>query len=259
MFMTIITSGHLPEVMLISVAQGRGFGQFPQYLILRALMRRDYRFFSDETDFVSNLLYTENSWKRPTNLLLPEILFMLIGERKSRGDNGQMGFVAVPRIQQQMEELGFVREDTWQALMYALQKGLIEADTGSNNVLRERDCVKSTASGWAHMRILSARLEYLWAILPTAPVSDEVFANTIYDLMQIESRHGSLYAAQKGRAVQMLRNYLDAQSQQQSKFPGFAERARSGTKYLLGKIDEALSHARRESPTGDPQLDWLDV
>lgn len=259
MFMTIITSGHLPEEVLVSVAQGRGFEQFPQYLILRALMRRDYRFFSDETEFICNILYCENSWKRPSNLLLPEVIFSLLGQRKARGDNGQMGFVAIPRLKEDMEQLGFVQEDVHEALIYALRKGLIEADTSSTKTLRERDCVKSTASAWAHLRVLASRIEYLWAVLPTTPLSDEELANSVFDLMQIEARHGSLYLAQMSRSVALLKRYLTAQAAEQAKFPGFTARSRSGTTYLLAKMDEAMNYARREQPKPTGQIDWLDV
>jgi hypothetical protein len=49
MFLTIITSGHMPEDVIASVAQGSGFYSFPEYRILRALMRQDYRYFNNNS------------------------------------------------------------------------------------------------------------------------------------------------------------------------------------------------------------------
>ena len=103
MFMAIITSGHMPEEVIASVARGTGFQSFPEYRILRALMRQDYRYFNNNSGFVANIFNCDSRWERPNNLLIPELLFYLLSQRKVRGDNGQMGFVALPRLLFELE------------------------------------------------------------------------------------------------------------------------------------------------------------
>jgi hypothetical protein len=131
MFMAILTSGHMPEEVIVSVAQGNGFKTFPEYRTLRALMRQDYRFFNSNSGFVANIFNCEGRWQRPSNLLIPELMFFLLGQRKVKGDNGQMGFVALPRLLQHLEGIGFVREDIKEAAEYCLLKGLVEVETSS--------------------------------------------------------------------------------------------------------------------------------
>ena len=178
MFMAIITSGHMPEDVIASVTQGTGFRLFPEYRILRALMRQDYRFFNNNSGFVANIFNADSRWERPNNLLIPELLFFLIADRKVRGDNGQVGFVALTRLTTLMESLGFVRSDIRDAVHYCVVKELLEVDTSSMDTVRDRDSLKATASGWAHMRILSSRVEYIASVLPTTPMNDKLLSGS---------------------------------------------------------------------------------
>jgi hypothetical protein len=258
MFMAILTSGHMPEEVIASVVQGSGFRSFPEYRILRALMRQDYRFFNNDTGFVANLLHCEPRWVRPSNLLIVEILFYLIGRRKVRGDNGQMGFVAMQRLLTDLEGMGFIAADINDACRFALEKELIEVETSSKSTIRQFDCVKATASGWAHMRLLASRIEYLAAILPTTPIDDDRFAAQIYDVMQTENRIGHPSYHRYTALVEALLPYLRSQYESLLVHPGYADMKQTGASYIIGKIEEALRYARQESRAGTNQMDLLD-
>jgi len=258
MFMAILTSGHMPEEVIASVARGDGFRTFPEYRILRALMRQDFRFFNNDTGFIANLLHCEPRWERPSNLLVPELLFYLIGRRKVRGDNGQMGYVAMSRVLADLQALGFVRSDVHDACKFALTKELIEVETSSLTSIRDVDCIKATAGGWAHMRLLSSRIEYLASILPTTAVDDDKLAAHVYDLMQTENRIGRPSLNRYIAIVEELEVYLRHQYERLRFHPGYADLPASGAAYLLGKVQEALSFARKERSQGPGQLDLLD-
>jgi hypothetical protein len=258
MFMAIITSGHMPEDVIASVAQGTGFRSFPEYRILRALMRQDYRYFNNNSGFIANIFNCDSRWLRPSNLLIPELLFYLISQRKVRGDNGQVGFIALPRLLLLMEALGFVRADIRDAVAFCLKKGLIEVDTSSLNIVRDRDSLKSTASAWAHMRILSSRLEYLAAALPTTPINDPQLSTRVFDAMQAEHRTGAPQFHQSVRIVEGFEAYLRRQQRELSAHPGYAALKHSGSAYILSKVQEALTHARRENARVSGQADLLD-
>lgn len=259
MFFAIITSGHMPEEIIASVAQGATVRSFPEYLILRALMRQSYRYFNNNTGFVANVFHCEGRWERPSNLLIPELLFFLIGQRKVRGDNGQMGYVALSRIILEMENLGFVRADVREATLFCLKKDLIEVDTSSPDSIRDRDSIKATASGWAHMRLLSSRLEYVASVLPTTPLDDKQLGARVFDMMQTELRLGRMPYNQAILLVEQFEKYLRSQATAHSAHPGFAERRQSGTAYILGKVQEAIRFARRENSMNTAQADLLDL
>lgn len=259
MFMALITSGHMPEETILSVAQGHGVGRIPDYRILRAIMRQDYRFFNESSGFISNIFYCSSQWERPGILLVPELLFILINYRKVRGDNGQMGFVAVERIVLELEYLGFVRSDIFDAVKYCVKKELLEVDTLSMSLIRSQDCLKATASGWIHMRLLTERVEYVAPLLPTTAIDDEQFSMRIYDAMQIEMTTGFLTLARMSALLTEFCRYLKGQHDKQLMHPGYAALRHSGGSYVLQKVQRAVEFQRMRVPGGQFGGDLLDL
>lgn len=221
-------------------------------------MRQDYRFFSDASGFVSNLFYSGRDWERPSNLLVPEVLFYLIGQRRINGENGQLGFVAISRLQSHLEKLGFVGQDVMHACEYLLAKELIEADSATTLTLSSADSVKATASGWVHMRLLAARSEYIWGVLPTTAINDRGLEARVFDLMQAESRHGTLYASQTNSAVEHFHRYLQGQFNTLRSHPGYANIGQTGSPYIIQKVSEAVRFERSQGPI-PVQPDLLDL
>lgn len=258
MFMAIITSGHMPEAVIASVAQGIGYRSFPEYRAIRALMRQDYKYFNNHCGFVANIFNCDSSWERPSNLLIPEILFYLLGQRKAPGDNGQMGFVGLPRLLDQMETQGFIRADVSDALKFCLVKGLVEVETCSPDTIRDHDAIKATGSAWAHMRLLSSRLEYVTSVLPTTPINDEKLAARIYEAMQQESRGGEIRLHTSINLVEGFESYLKLQERSMRSHPGYNERRVTGSQYIIAKVEEALKFARNENANVSRQPDLLD-
>ena len=257
MFMAIITSGHMPEELITVVASGSQIRAFPEYFVVRILMRQDYRFFSDNSGFVVNIFYCDTNWIRPSNLLLVEALYFLIGQRKEKGDNGQMGFVSILRLKDELEAMGFVRSDVHDAVEFALKQELVEADSSAAIALREADCIKTTASGWAHMRILSSKLEYVSAVLPTISINNDRLSARVFDLMQTENRYGNLGLHQQIQVVAEFYNYLQVQYTALKGHLGYARRASTGARYVLSKVAEALDLSRR-TQADQRQPDLLD-
>ena len=257
MFMAIITSGHMPENLITIFASGNGIGSFPENLVVRILMRQDYRFFNDNSGFVANIFYCDRNWARPSNFLLVEALFLLIDQRKEKGDNGQLGFVSMSRLKDELENMGFVRSDIEEAIRFGLKYELIEADSSIATTIGDADCMKATASGWAHMRILSSRLEYVSAVLPTTLLNNDNLCARIFDLMQSENRFGHLYLSQQLQLVEEFYTYLQEQYNTLKLHPGYAKRPASGARYILDKVAEAVNVARRPQ-VGGGRADLLD-
>lgn len=258
MFMSIINSGHMPEDLISSVAQGMPHVDISEYLIIKILMRGDYKFHNENSGFISNIFFCENSWERPSNFLLGEILFWLIRNRKIPGDNGQMGYFSIARIADELEAIGFVREDVHKGATHALKKGLVEADTLSLEILDAHDCIKATASGWVHMRILPERSEYLHSVLPTTPIFDADFRVQIFESMRIENQYGNLRVHQINRLVQSFHKYLKTQKRSLDKHHEYPNRDRTGANYLIEKVQTSLERNLTFQRRGAIQPDLLD-
>ena len=170
-----------------------------------------------------------------------------------------MGFVALSRIFLEMESLGFVRSDVNKAALFCLKKELLGVDTSSLETIRERDSVKATASGWAHIRLLSSRLEYIATVLPTTAMDDKQLSARVYDLMQTKQRLGRMPYNQAIIVVEAFERYLRSQRPLITAYPGAAERRLSGSAYIISKIQEAIRFARRENVSHVAQVDLLDL
>lgn len=258
MFMSIITSGHMPEDLITSVARGHATKSISEYRLIKILMRGDYRYFNGRSGFVSNVFYCSADWNRPSNFLVAEILYWLIRNRRIQGDNGHLGYFSVTHIADELEKFGFVREDVYDASKFALNEGLIEADTLSVIELGWRDAVKSTASGWAHLRILVERVEYLSAVLPTTPIYDDHLRDLVFDRMKMENRYGELRLHQAVHLVEQFNKYLLEQKAALDEHPEYGKAAKSGARYVLEKVQAGLDHALGKPRSVQQDVDDLD-
>jgi len=257
MFMAVITSGHMPEDLITNVAAGGATTSFPEHRVLKILMRQDYRFFNDTAGFVSNIFYCDPNWVRPSNFIVVEVLYFLVGYRKSTGDNGQLGYYSAASIASRLERFGFVQDDVFGACRFALKSGLIEAETAATKALTSSDCFKASASGWAHIRLLSERLEYLSSILPSTAMNDEKLNDLVFDRMQIENQHGDLTYQQRQKLVEQFCAYLRIQHQSLKVHPGYASAGRTGAEYVISKVQSCIEFSRIDKRK-NTQMDWLD-
>jgi hypothetical protein len=109
------------------------------------------------------------------------------------------------------------------------------------------------------MRILSGRVEYLAAVLPTTPMNDKSLSAKIFDMMKVESRTGQSSFQRSIQIVEGFESYLKKQSTDFSANPGFAGRPKSGSGYILSKVQDALTFGRKESAKVTGQPDLLDL
>jgi hypothetical protein len=244
MFMAIITSGHMPEDLIGIVATGSKIRSLPEYLVIKIIMRRDYRYFTDDKGFVSNIFYCDPSWVRPNNIVIIEMMYFLLLERMNNGENGLLGYVALNRLKDKLEKYGFIRDDIHSAAEWLVERELIEVDSGSIKNLKDTDCVKMTASGWAHLRILSSRVEYLSSVLHNMAISDDQLVNRVFDMMQIESRYGDLRLNQMIGVVENFLHYVKEQKENLNVNANYKNELRTGAAYIMEKMREALDVAK---------------
>jgi hypothetical protein len=250
MFVAILTSGHLSEDAITSQSQGAGAIVIPEYTVLKILMRTEYRFFSDDSGFVKNLFGFAQNWENPNNFLLVEILYFLTRHRSLRGEIGLQGYFSIARIADELQLLGFTRSDIRDGCNYLVRTELVESDHMSRMEVDYQDCVKVTASGFIHLRILSERLEYLYGVLPATPILDGDVARQIAGTLSTENRRGTIGGYQMLNCVKLFSKYLKSEaSRVHQNFHRFSADD-SGAVYILRQIDSAIEHFER--PRGAP-------
>lgn len=258
MFVSILNSGHLSAEAITSHAKGARGIAVPEYMILKILMRTEYRFFSENSGFVSNIFYFDDDWERPNNFILPDILFWLCDNRKRRGDIGLEGYFAADTIADIMQLRGYIREDVISACSWLLNRELIEADHMNRTGVSGADSLKVTASGFIHLRVLCERLEYLYGVLCVTPIFDATVADKIADYVNRENQHDRISAHQMVECVEKFLRYLKYHhSLLQSAYQGFGG-SRTGAAFVLQQVESAIVHFKNPSKAGPQQINLLD-
>ncbi len=257
MFVSIVTSGHLSTSTITSNVLGEGGIPLAEYHILRILMRTDYRFFHDTSGYVTNIFGFDPAWPGADNFLLSEVLYYLSINRKRQGPLGLEGYFSVAGICDEIERLGYPRDTVFKAVNYLLEKQLISAEDFNFTSVTETECVKIQASGFIHLRVLCARLEYLYGVVPVTPVADANTAEALASFVNAESQRGFSTLRDTAQAVAVLQKYLKfelGRLRQKNPFYNFDQ---SGANYVLGQISEALSrHYHRGEPPDQNELDF---
>ena len=241
MFVSILNSGHLSEEAITSTAKGAGGISIPEYRVLKILMRTEYRFFNDNSGFVANIFHFDEAWHQPNNFVVPEILFWLCDNRKTRGEIGLEGFFAVQRIAEELQRRGFVREDVVSACTWLLKKQLIEADHMNQSSVVNTDSVKVTASGFIHLRILCERLEYVYGVLTVTPISDQTVAAGIAEYISRDNQMTTGGFQQLGCAEVFLKHLEDEFAQLRAAYYEFGSE-RSGASFVIKQVQNAIAY-----------------
>jgi hypothetical protein len=256
MFVSIITSGYLSETAITSTVMGGKTVPITERSILKILMRTGYKFFSDNSGFISNIFSFNSDWQKPDNFLLVEILFFLATNRKRQGQIGLEGYFSCRYVADELQRQGYVPEDVLGGLNLLLKRQLVAADHMNFESVEFDDSVRILASGYMHVRILSGRLEYLYGVIPTTPILDRGVANQLADFVKNESLRGDTSHYQQVRAVEIFREYL--LRQRKANTTPFSALERTGAEYVLGHIDDAIRHFKNINARPELSHDSLD-
>lgn len=247
-FERILRSGHLSEEAITSKVRGGSEFAVTEDVILKTVMRGDYKFYSQNSGFVANIFHTEDSWERPSNFLVPDILFWLYVNRKSLGKIGLEGYFTVIDVARALELRGYVAEDVFKAIGYLLKSGLVEADHFGSQLLTMDDSVKVTSSGFIHLRILAERLEYVFGISPVTPLPDRRAVEAISKIIDVESNRGDVPESMKIQAAAAMFGVLrEDYTKHVSSYPAFSN-PQSGAAYVLNRLEDVVSRSRARTP-----------
>jgi hypothetical protein len=245
-------AGDRAEDAITSQTHGAGAIVIPEYVVLKILMRTEYRFFSEGKGFVTNVFGFDQQWENPNNFLLIEALFYLTKNRRVRGQIGLEGYFSVEHLADVLELQGFQRRDVLGACNHLLSTQLVEADHMNSVRVCEQDSIKVNPAGFIHLRVLSERMEYLYGVLPVTPIFDHNVARKIADTIRIESERGVVGGYQMVNCVDTFLKYLELQAQRlRQNFAEFGS-DESGTAYVLRQIKGAIDHFK--SPAATPRL-----
>ena len=160
------------------------------------------------------------------------------------------------KVARELQRQGYVLDDTLAALNLLLQRQLIAADHMNFSKVEPDDSVHITASGFIHVRILSARIEYIYGVLPVTPILDREVASKLAEFVRDEKLRGDLGSFQKVRALEIFHGYL-ARQRRINATP-FSPANETGAAYVLNHIAEAIQYFKNVTAAASFAGDELD-
>jgi hypothetical protein len=220
-------------------------------------MRTNRRFFSPQSGgFVHNIFSFDETFQKPDNFLIVEILYFLIMNRRIRGPINIEGYFTCTQVADALQKLGYMPVDVLTMIKQLARSELIITDRMNAAEVEWDDSVRILAAGWVHLRLLSERFEYLFGVIPTTPIRDPNVAQQLAELVKIESDRGDLQFYQKVRAVDLFWRYLWDERQQL--ITPFNEGKVSGADYVLEHIRSALEKTKFRQRSHGEEVDILD-
>lgn len=184
MFTTILSSGYIDENKILSTTEGGGVDAFPEWLVIRILMKTKYKYYTEEHGYLVNIFSTNPDSKAPNIFTIPEVLKYLSLNRKKIVALGNPGFIPVSEIISYMDLLGITEEDILWSLNHVIKKGLIVNDSQNDTVISNKCSVSITASGHFHISFFPKREEYISNVAFDTYISSEDIANRIRDFSE---------------------------------------------------------------------------
>lgn len=178
MFSDILLSGYMDENMFLSLTEGEA-NEVPEWLIIRILMRTNYKYFSDSHGYIQNVFALDEDSKDANNFLVVETLELLSKHRKKVGELKIEGYLSIEFVLESLSKVGFKTGDIWWALDLLLKKRLIVADHQGLVGLKEGDFIRISAAGFYHIRFLATRGEYFAGVCMDTFINDRDFARAI--------------------------------------------------------------------------------
>ena len=253
-FESILRSGHLSEESITSKVRGAGQFEVKEDVILRALMRGDYRLHSAKSAYIKNIFLCGHTTKRPNNFLIVDTLYWLNKNKRRIGHLGLEGYHTVDCLTDEMQLCGYLGEDVISVSNELLSDGLIEADSFGKQLAGPEASIRISFSGFIHLRLLVSRFEYIYGILPTTQVFDRSKAQEIAIVINREMVDQDVSMPMKIRAVRVLISHLEECFQSNlAAFPAFGG-VETGAYYAmeeLRKLDAWCKTGRDPKPSSN--------
>ena len=249
MFTDILISGHLKEDRIFQTKMQKASAHLPEWLVVRILMRTNYRHYASDHGYVLNLLDVDPDSVSTTNFLTVDCLEFLAERRKKRGEINVEGYVWVRDAVNEIARAVYTPEDVMWALERLLNFGLITADHLRTKDLGLDDYVKIAASGFVHLRVLLRRSEYLNTAATDCWFTDKGVAEMIRQTLQEDPF--DLSGFRRKRRLDQLEKYLKAEADRIEQVFGFVP---PGVKTWSDAFDLVRAFFTKQAPSRNSEL-----
>jgi hypothetical protein len=225
MFSRMMSSGHFDADSVIKIGVG-GTSDLSQDMLLKILMRSDYKLYSEKAGFIRNL-FGGSAVPNRENLFLTSEILGFFAQPVPSGTDKMRGYWRLEELLADMAGLGFDEEEVRDRVSDLILYKMLAFDGEDTEKPTDTDLLKITPSGYIHLRALPYFIEYLSSAALHCPFVDHTVARRIGDIWNQASRIRDIAPSQKLQAASLMADYLVREKNRlDARNPLFRERAR---------------------------------
>jgi hypothetical protein len=245
MFSRMLSSGHFNADRVISIGTG-GSANIKHDMLIKILMRADYRIYSEEAGFIHNLFAVPTEGFGGNLFLVAEILGFF-AQLTQAGSDRIGGFWRLDELISDMAGMGFEEAEVRESVYQLIKHKMLAYDGEDTEQPTDADLIKITPSGYIHLRSLPHFIEYLSSVALHAPFGDQSVSQRIADLWG-SIRYPDLGFLQKHQVAAELRDYLVREKRRlDAANPLFKERSRDAE----GLVSAISTTVNATAPSAD--------
>lgn len=251
MFARILASGHFDADQIIGIGM-TGSVKIDHDVLVKILMRADYRLYSEEAGFIRNIFWVPAETFAGNIFLSSEILGFF-AQSGTGGADKVTGYWRVEELVADLASMGFEEEEVRSGVDKLINWKMLVYDGEENQRPNDRDLIKITPSGYIHLKSLPHFIEYLSSIAIYCPMRDNAVARRIADIWGYAVNHADLDFPHKHEVASIFSNYLVREKNRLDvQNPLFKARSRESERIVLAATHTVNSqasvaeHQRRE-------------
>jgi hypothetical protein len=235
MFARMLSSGHFNADRVIKIGVG-GKPDIKHDMLIKILMRADYRIYSDEAGFVRDIFASPTNRFSGNIFLTVEILGFFA--QTQGGSDRAGGYRILEELLSDMAGMGFEEDEVREQVHNLISHKLLAYDGEDTEVPTDGDLIKITPSGFIHLRSLPHFIEYISSAALHMPFDDHAVARRIAGIWERANRYTDLNFSFKHEVASMTADYLIRHKNRlDAENPLFEERSREAE-----MVVRAVSH-----------------
>ncbi|SDJ62032.1 type I restriction endonuclease [Salipiger marinus] len=243
MFIATLTSAHFNTQQFSKSVWTMGSYSIHEAVLLKALMRTTYLYFTPSHGFVRNIYNFPLDSRQPDHFLKSEILDFLILNRKKVGDTRYEGYFTASRLAAEMGKFGYLLDDVMLSIDQLVLDELVITERQTRASVKPETAVRVHPSGYVHMKILASRSEYISSCALITPLRDTQVAQNIGAKWHINDPYTDIRKAAKEDVGYLFIKYLtEEQAGLASQAIGLRQDVQAG-RQLLRLASDAIGYS----------------
>ncbi len=159
-FLEFCNSGYIDEAEIFKIIQSNGSYNLPYFVVIRVLLRMNYRFYDGDHSYVKNLFQSAPADARPDHFVRLSILDWLFQMRLKEGPIGVRGYHKASALLADLTSHGHDSDRLQSEMLYLVKAMCVVPEHQVQDRLSMDDLITLGPAGYVHLDLVT-NLDYL--------------------------------------------------------------------------------------------------